>query len=246
MDEKTQQFLLSLNQNFYEGYAKSFSSSRYSIQPGIRQLLPDMLGSHKVLDLGCGNGNLAKALFNAGFEGLYIGLDNSQALLKEASESIAGTKEDQFSFFQADLAADWSSRIASGKFDSIVSFAMLHHLPLDKVQNDFFEQIESLLLPGGHFYLSSWQVKNNQRLQSRIQTWSMVGLDPQVLSEDDLLLDWRAEPDLPPRYRYVRHYDSALLKQLGESAALKLEKEFFSDGKEGNLALYQVWKKSEF
>jgi len=243
MEEKIQQFLLEMNQNFYDGYARSFSSTRQTIQPGIRLLLPDLLQSVRILDLGCGNGNLAKELLEAGFEGDYVGLDISQGLLKEASELIDEKRKKQFNFIHANLASDWSEFSVHGNFDSIVSFAILHHLPLEKIQKNFFEQIESMLLPGGSFYLSTWQVKNNRRLQNRIQPWSTVGLDQYLLTEDDLLLDWRAEPSLPPKYRYVRHYSSALLRQLGDSARLELTKEFFSDGKEGDLALYQVWKK---
>jgi hypothetical protein len=61
------------------------------------------------------------------------------------------------------------------------------------------------------------------------------------LSEDDLLLDWRADPHQPPRYRYVHHYDADTLISTSLSAGLELEEEFYSDGKEGDLALYQIW-----
>jgi hypothetical protein len=96
---------------------------------------------------------------------------------------------------------------------------------------------------GGKYYLSTWQVKNNIRLSTRIQPWSVLEINLQGLSENDLLLDWRADPNQPLHYRYVHHYNSQTLIEAGLSAGLKLEEEFFSDGKEGDLALYQVWNK---
>ena len=63
------------------------------------------------------------------------------------------------------------------------------------------------------------------------------------MDENDLLLDWRADPNQPPRYRYVRHYDETTLQNAGNKAGLTLKSQFYSDGKEGNLALYQLWQK---
>ncbi len=79
MSPKTSRKLLALNKNFYENNAQSFSSTRYAIQPGVRSLLPSMLTARTILDLGCGNGNLALALDKAGFCHEYFGVIN-QAL----------------------------------------------------------------------------------------------------------------------------------------------------------------------
>jgi hypothetical protein len=120
---------------------------------------------------------------------------------------------------------------------------VIHHFPVDPYLVRFFEFVEKNLVPNGRFLLSTWQVKNSQRLCDRIQPWSVLGVNHQELSEDDLLLDWRADPNQPPHYRYVHHYDAETLIKAGLSTGLKLENEFYSDGKEGDLALYQVWSK---
>ncbi len=244
MDENTLQFLMKLNQDFYDGYAQSFSSTRYRIQPGIGLLFPDLLNSHRILDLGCGNGTLAKALLEADFQGTYVGVDNSRGLLSEAKKLIDECNRDNYTFIQSDLASSWSHLFIPSSFDMVVSFAVIHHFPLEQTQGSFFQDVKCLLETDGFFCLSTWQIKNNPRLKNRIQPWSLLGLNPDLLTEDDLLVDWRADPTQPPRYRYVCHYDQISLKQLGEKAGFELEKEYFSDGKEGNLALYQVWKKA--
>lgn len=235
--------LLKLNQSFYAGYAQSFSSTRYSIQPGIQKLLPSLLQKQNILDLGCGNGNLAKALIEESFKGNYTGTDNSLGLLHDAQRSISPQNTSQYSFFQADLASQLPTLLPESRFDAIATFAVLHHFPETPYLERFFTFAKTHLQPSGMFYLSSWQVKNNQRLRNRIQDWSIVGLNPSDMDENDLLLDWRADPNQPPRYRYVRHYDETRLQNAGNKAGLNLKDQFYSDGKEGNLALYQLWQK---
>lgn len=243
MDPALNDYLLKLNQSFYDGYAQSFSSTRYSIQPGIQKLLPSLLQKQSILDLGCGNGNFAKALALASFTGNYIGTDDSLGLLHDAQRSIPPQNTSQYSFFQADLASQLPTLLPKTHFDGIVTFAVLHHFPQTPYMEQFFTFAKTHLLPGGKFYLSCWQVKNNLRLRNRIQDWSIVDLDPTIMDENDLLLDWRAEPNQPPRYRYVRHYDETTLQNAGRNAGLTLKDQFYSDGKEGNLALYQLWQK---
>lgn len=242
MDPTITERLLELNRTFYEGYAQSFSSTRYSIQPGIQRLLPQMLTKERILDLGCGNGNLAKALHQAGFEGCYLGIDNSQGLLNEAKSGISAETSGRFRFEQADLAQPLKID-AEVKFDAVVCFAVLHHFPQDPYLRQIFSTVEAFLIPIGSFFLSSWQIKNNQRLRNRILSWDLAGIAPSEMSEDDLLLDWRADPSQAPYYRYVRHYDSETLQKAGQECGLSLKDEFNSDGKEGNLALYQHWQK---
>ena len=44
--------LLALNYKFYERYAGSFSTSRYSLQPSVKRLLPDLNQAQNLLDVG--------------------------------------------------------------------------------------------------------------------------------------------------------------------------------------------------
>lgn len=243
MKQETLDFLLDLNRDFYDSYAKSFSSSRYSIQPGVRRLFPQLLNSKNLIDLGCGNGNLAKALLEGGFSGHYLGLDNSQSLLDNAARAIPGDERDRFNFRQVDLAAQFDAFPDQPGFETVACFAVIHHFPVNPFLVRFFEFAARSLITGGGLIFSTWQVKNNQRLRHRIHPWTVLDVETQEFSEDDLLLDWRADPNQPPRYRYVHHYDAETLTGTGVSAGLTLEEQYFSDGKEGDLALYQVWRK---
>ena len=129
MKQETLQFLLNLNRDFYDAYAQSFSSTRYTIQPGIRQLLPQLLKAENLLDLGCGNGNLAQALIKAGFTGTYLGVDNSLSLIQDAKKAIPENKAYQFSFRQVDLSAQLENLSDQSDFDAVTCFAVIHHFP---------------------------------------------------------------------------------------------------------------------
>ncbi len=145
MQKSIVQKLLQLNAEFYQTFASQFSDTRQRIQPGVRMILDSMDPSSRILDLGCGNGELARELVQREFDGQYVGLDFSNALLNAAREGVAGIEN--FNFIQGNLAdPGWQSLVISGKsrvegqklsavsgqrsnYDIILSFAALHHLP---------------------------------------------------------------------------------------------------------------------
>jgi len=236
--------LLQLNQDFYATYAQSFSNTRYSVQPGVQRLLPQLMQAELVVDLGCGNGNLAQLVRKQGFCGSYLGVDENEYFLEQAELAAREASCGSYAFRSGSLAdSSWLGLFEHA--DAICSFASLHHLPGADLHRQFFASVNARLSPGGLFYLSCWQVLGSARLEKHIVSWKTHGIPPEQLSETDLLLDWRADPDKPAKLRYVHHFSPSELQALGNSQGLHLVDEFFSDGKEGDLGLYQVWQKPE-
>jgi SAM-dependent methyltransferase len=197
-----------------------------------------------VLDLGCGNGNLAELLKSEGFCGNYIGVDENAFFLEQAAAATKSATSGSYTFRQSSLSTfDWMDVVEQA--DAICSFATLHHLPGADLHVQFFSSVSSKLRPKGRFFLSCWQVLGNQRLEKRLVLWKPIGIMDEDLGENDLLMDWRADPGKPAKLRYVHHFSPSELRALGESQGLILQDEFFSDGKEGNLGLYQVWQKPD-
>ncbi len=244
MNKQTQEALLQINRQFYEQNARSFSETRRKVQAGVRKLVATIPTNATLLDLGCGNGNFARALAETGYQGSYLGLDGSVAFLQEAQNALSKLQSKaQFHFQQADLASQkWSESLQPTSFDFITCFAVLHHIPSRQLRQAIFKQSAFLLRPGGQFLLSAWQVFESPTLIARILPWPSVGIEHTQLDPGDILLDWHAGPagGLPAR-RYVHVFTSEELTELGKSVGLSLGSEFYSDGKNQRLSLYQVW-----
>ena len=91
MDADTVARLLHLNRRFYQTFGDEFSQTRQRLQPGVRRILEALDPQARLLDLGCGNGQLAVYLVEKGFYGEYIGVDSSAALLNEARKNAPGS-----------------------------------------------------------------------------------------------------------------------------------------------------------
>jgi len=232
----TIQRLLALNHQFYQTFAAQFSLTRQRLQPGVRRLLPSLPLDACLLDLGCGNGELARQLQAGGFHGHYLGLDFSPALLGEAANHLP---PEHFTFQSLDLASqDWALRI-SPPFDRVLAFAILHHIPSQALRQNIAAQIHQLLAPDGLFLHSHWQFLDSPRLSKRIQPWSAAGMDETLLEPGDYLLDWRSGGNA---LRYVHLLSEAELAELAVSCDFRVLDSFRSDGEGGRLGLYQVWE----
>lgn len=240
MKPATVQKIIDLNQQFYQTFAVQFSATRQRLQPGVQRLMPRLLQTSSILDLGCGNGGLARQLGKSLYAGSYVGLDFSAGLLNEIQKDPpAGL---QSHFFQADLAQPgWGAAAQGNEFDAILAFAVLHHLPGDDLRRGLLHQVCGLLSPGGIFLLSNWQFLSSKRWVSRIQPWQKAGLTEAEVDAGDYLLDWRSGGT---GLRYVHHFQVKELEELAAESSFAIQETFWSDGENGRMSLYQVWEPS--
>jgi SAM-dependent methyltransferase len=230
--------LIKLNRKFYTDFGESFSSTRGRIQPGVRRIIDSLDGGEMILDLGCGNGELARTLARDGHRGAYLGLDFSLPLLADAESLPKGFSAE---FREADLTklSAISSQLSGiDHWELVTAFATLHHIPSVDLRLDILKTVHKLLAPGRRFIHSNWQFLNSPRLRLRVQKWSKAGLMEMDVDENDYLLDWRSGGT---GLRYVHHFSEDELAELAESSGFEVIETFYSDGKEGNLAIYQTW-----
>jgi len=276
MQPSIAQRLIELNRRFYTDFGEPFSATRGRIQPGVQRVIDSLEGDETILDLGCGNGELARTLARNGHHGAYLGLDFSLPLLADAESVPEGFSAE---FREVDLTSDWSviarpsaprghrpetgsvatkqsqgtseleiatrpsvARTSSSKgndtFDIVFSFATLHHIPSHKIRLNILKTVHKLLAPDGRFIHSNWQFLNSPRLRHRVREWSEAGLSESEVDENDYLLDWRSGG---MGLRYVHHFNEEELAELAQASGFQIVDTFYSDGKEGNLAIYQTW-----
>ena len=241
MKKETAARLLSLNKQFYQTFGSEFSSTRQRLQPGVQHVFDMLTGDEALLDLGCGNGEMARELMRRGHNGPYTGVDFSLPLLEVARH---GWEDAPATFLQIDLARmDWDTKvktIMTRPFDLVTALAMLHHMPGNEIRSNILKKVHSILRPGGRFIHSEWQFLNSKKLTARIQPWSEAGLSEQDVDPGDYLLDWRSGGQ---GLRYVHHFSEAELQSLAAETGFRVRETFYSDGENGRLSLYQVWKR---
>jgi SAM-dependent methyltransferase len=228
--------LQALNRDFYARFGADFSATRRRLQPGVARLLETLTGDEAILDLGCGNGALARALARRGHRGPYLGVDFSVPLLADAADIPTGFPA---RFLQADLTSSaWASNLQPSTFNLITAFATLHHIPSRELRLQLLHTIRARLAPNGRFLLSNWQFLNSPKLRARIQPWERIGLTATDVDEDDYLLDWKRGGE---GLRYVHQFSEEELSGLAEATGFRAVESFYSDGEGGRLGLYQVW-----
>ena len=235
--------LIEINREFYTHFGLSFSATRHRIQPGVRRILESLRGDESILDLGCGNGELARELARRGHRGPYLGVDFSLPLLREAEAQPEGFSA---KFLQADLtqlSAVSEQLSLEGGWSVVLAFAVLHHIPSMELRLDILRIVYQLLNTNGIFVHSNWQFLNSEKLKERIQPWESVGISGSQVDAGDYLLDWRRGGR---GLRYVHHFDESELDDLAKACGFCIMDTFHSDGEGGNLGLYQVWKPVRF
>ena len=230
--------LINLNRQFYQTFALQFAATRSRLQPGVLRILGEIPGDVDILDLGCGNGELARQLASRAHCGTYTGLDFSPELINLAKGKIAGPLD--ASFYVADLTCgDWDEGLLTQEYDFIFAFAVLHHIPDVQLRRAILRKTRARLISGGCLYLSHWQFLNSPRLRARVLPWTSAGISESDVDPGDYLLDWRQGGYA---LRYVHHFSEEELAVLAKETSFQARETFLSDGEGGVLGLYQVWE----
>lgn len=267
MELSTVRLLADLNRRFYEQHAENFADSRPRLQPGVRRILDRIAPGARVLELGCGDGKVARALTAVH----YTGLDQSAALLERAARymskdhaprasgdryapqpiddsplqtSVAqrgGPSREAVVFLEADLLSSTiPDALPPTPFDWILAFAVFHHLPSHAARQVVLDHLARRLAPGGQFVMSNWQFHTSTRLLRRQVPWSTLDLTPADVEPGDALLTWERKGR--HGLRYVHALATAEAHTLAAAAGLQVTEVFQADGVTDALAEYVVAK----
>lgn len=150
----------------YDFISEEFSSSRFKgwYEFGIYKELSKEKG--KVLDIGCGNGRLLKALHGRKVE--YLGVDISKGLIDQAKKNFKGKKYvgedgeeikiDSKTKFKFEVGTFNKIPMKASSVDSVFSVAAFHHLPGKDMRLKALDEVARVLKPGGVFAFSVWNL----------------------------------------------------------------------------------------
>jgi tRNA (uracil-5-)-methyltransferase TRM9 len=217
-----------------------------------------------LLDLGCGNGRFAAFLAARNRAAIhYVGIDGSEPLLEVASERarpLASARLLQGDLIDAHGSVDLAGVLAplisataarSTRFDAIVLFGLLHHVPGFQTRAALIASSAEWLAPGGILALTLWRFGAPDmwsRFGNRVIPWREYNegasrqLQLSQLEAGDHLLRW-GDADGPARYcHYTDPYErDALL------ATLQLEEvdRYCADGRSNDLNEYVLLRRPD-
>ncbi len=240
MRAAVRQRLLTINRTFYQRFASSFSQTRFGAQPGWHLIIPHFPSEGTILDVGCGNGRFALFLAaqsrGASASWQYVGVDFSRPLLLAAREKAQAIPWLPATFVQGDLAqTPWP--LASATFESVVAWAVLHHIPGFTHRVAFLREARRAMKPGAALFLSTWRFTHNPRMRRKILPWSRAGLSEADVEPGDYLLDWKKEG---MGMRYAHEITPEELEALAQAAGFRVQQTWVADGREGDLSLYAI------
>jgi 2-polyprenyl-3-methyl-5-hydroxy-6-metoxy-1,4-benzoquinol methylase len=247
--KSTIQALNTINSNFYNTIAQEFSDSRKYSWQGWEVLLPqlkEMTNERKslnVLDIGCGNGRFATFLTEhlPDITLSYTGIDSNQKLLDIAQNKLSATTI-SFTLERRDIVNELliNTFLADqNKFDLIVAFGVVHHIPSRELRTSFFKTIKNHLQRTGIAVITLWNFMEVARMQKKQTAFTDSEINSDELEANDYLLSW----DRGTRaYRYCHFTDCDEQLQLIDESNLTLMNTYQADGKEGTGNTYLVLK----
>jgi ubiquinone/menaquinone biosynthesis C-methylase UbiE len=122
-------------------------------QPALVELFGEHPPGGPVLDVGCGSGDLAIHLAGAGLE--VLGVDFVESAVAEARERAAAAGAASAEFRVGDALRP---SLLGRRFASVVDCGFLHLFDSAQCER-FAEEVASVLLPGGRYYVLAFAVE---------------------------------------------------------------------------------------
>ena len=139
-----------LSRTFLEGVRGAIPASNLQLEVMLKIISAWQPSPASVLDLGCGDGILGRAVLKGFSPSDLVFLDFSDPMLEAARKKVP--KQGPARFVKADFSSpDWQSALGeAAAFDLVVSGFSIHHQP-DERKRAIYAEIYDLLHQGGVF-----------------------------------------------------------------------------------------------
>jgi tRNA (cmo5U34)-methyltransferase len=214
--------------NHFEEEAKEFDSLILKLIPHYREMIASLVAAIpfnnskpiKVLDLGCGTGNISKAVKERFPQSRITCIDLAENMIKMAQIKLSRYHDIQYQL------GDFGELEFEKGYDVVVSSLALHHLPRDEEKKLIYSRIYDALQNGGVFYQADNVLGPNKYLNDiYLEKWK--GFMSKNISKSEIEEKW-----LPKHYE--EDFPAPLMDHL----------DWLSDI--GFKDLDVVWKYSEF
>jgi tRNA (uracil-5-)-methyltransferase TRM9 len=250
MTIESERKLINLNKAFYDNISQHWNNDPNYYWRGWYNLLPylqskiETKGAIRILDLGCGNGRFLSFL-EANFANYnnisYTGIDNAD--FKKIDKSLYPNISSDF--LDRDLLeVDWR---LEGKYDIVVAFGIIHHIPGERLLISFFNNLQKVLETDGLSVVTTWQYMRLERLQKRlivgperVELLKNLDIGENELRMGDNFLDW-----IKGNYgiRFSHYFEEAEVRRILPNFDLTVLEVFLEDDRERNRNQYFVLKK---
>lgn len=132
--------------------------------------IPDAKENPKILDLGCGTGNITQKAKERFPNAKVTCLDLSENMIKIAEEKLKEYSDIEY------VVGDFTQTEFSQKYDAIISSLALHHIPNDEEKELMYKAIYDSLEQDGVFYNADVIKANssyNKKLYDQISVQDM-------------------------------------------------------------------------
>lgn len=232
MNAETIDSIIRLNNNFYKRVAQSFSNTRQHPWDGWKRVLTYIEENHvqTILDFACGNGRFLDYLISQNIEPKYTGVDSNEDLL-----GIAEKHHQRHRFFNRDLL--YEELPGREKYDMIVSFGFMHHIPTEEMREQVIAKLFGLLNEKGILILTFWSNPNRRGIIPLDKLSGEALRLNSEMGENDFFFGW---DNLEGAVRYCHLFNQdEVVSLLNKYRNFEL---FNADGKTGQDNIYAVIK----
>ena len=134
----------------------------------------------RVLDLGCGTGNITKKLLERFPEAKVTCLDLSDKMIKIAKEKLSDYNNIEY------VLDDFTIIDIIDNYDAIISSLALHHIPSNEAKKEMYQHIHDALKEGGVFYNADVIEPNSSYNEVLCERMSEKYMKEQGLSTEDI------------------------------------------------------------
>ena len=185
----------------FEEEAEEFDKTILKLIPLYNEMIDSMVSvipfessdKFKLLDLGCGTGNISKKIKERFPNSMISCIDIAENMIQMAKIKLENYNDIEF------FTGDFSEVDFEEKFDVVVSSLALHHIKTDHDKKNFYNKIYNVLKRGGVFLNSDYVLGSNHNL-NRIYRKKWIDFMLLNLSEKEVKEKWllkEMEEDFP-------------------------------------------------